>query len=79
MCQVLTESVTLSTFGGIVGIALGFLFARLIASLSPLPATLELWSVVLGLGITSAVGLYFGAYPALRAARLDPIDALRRE
>jgi len=79
MWQVLTESVTLSTFGGIVGIALGFGFAQLIAALSPLPATLELWSVVLGLAIAGAVGLFFGAYPALRAARLDPIEALRRE
>ena len=79
MWQVLTESVTLSTFGGIVGIALGFLLSRLIATLSPLPATLELWSVALGLVITSAVGLFFGAYPAHRAASLDPIDALRSE
>jgi putative ABC transport system permease protein len=79
MWQVLTESVTLSTFGGVVGIALGFLFSRLIAALSPLPASLELWSVGLGLLITSGVGLFFGAYPAHRAASLDPIEALRRE
>ena len=79
MWQVLTESVTLSTFGGVVGIGLGFLLSRLIAALSPLPATLELWSVGLGLLITGAVGLFFGAYPAHRAASLDPIEALRRE
>ena len=79
MSQVLTESVTLSTFGGIVGIALGFMLARLIATLTPLPARLELWSVALGIGITAGVGLFFGAYPASRAARLDPIEALRRE
>jgi putative ABC transport system permease protein len=79
MSQVLTESVVLSTLGGIVGVVMGFLLSRLIAALSPLPAALELWSVVLGLAITSAVGLFFGAYPALRAARLDPIEALRRE
>jgi putative ABC transport system permease protein len=79
MSQVLTESVTLSTFGGVVGIALGFLVARAIASVTPLPAELQLWSVVLGIGITAAVGLFFGAYPASRAARLDPIEALRRE
>jgi putative ABC transport system permease protein len=79
MSQVLTESVTLSTFGGIVGIILGFGAARGIATLTPLPASLELWSVVLGIGITAAVGLFFGAYPASRAARLDPIEALRRE
>ena len=79
MSQVLTESVTLSTFGGIVGITLGFLIAQLISRVTPLPARLELWSVALGIGITAGVGLFFGAYPASRAARLDPIEALRRE
>jgi putative ABC transport system permease protein len=79
MSQVLTESVTLSTFGGVVGIILGFLVARGISTLTPLPARLELWSVALGIGITAAVGLFFGAFPASRAARLDPIEALRRE
>jgi len=79
MSQVLTESVTLSTFGGLVGISLGFVAAQAIARFSPLPAKLELWSVLLGIGITAAVGLFFGAYPAARAARLDPIEALRRE
>ena len=79
MAQVLTESVTLSTFGGLVGIGLGAIGAQAIARFSPLPAALELWSVVLGIGITAGVGLFFGAYPAARAARLDPIEALRRE
>ena len=79
MSQVLTESVTLSTFGGLVGITLGFLAAQAIAQFSPLPAKLEWWSVILGIGITAGVGLFFGAYPAARAARLDPIEALRRE
>src|SRR3954470_10776818 len=79
MTQVLTESVTLSTLGGIVGISLGFVAAQLISRFTPLPARLEPWSVVLGIGITAGVGLFFGAYPAARAARLDPIEALRRE
>jgi putative ABC transport system permease protein len=79
MSQVLTESVTLSTFGGLVGIALGFGAGRLISTLTPLPAGLEWWSVALGIGITAGVGLFFGLYPASRAARLDPIEALRRE
>jgi putative ABC transport system permease protein len=79
MSQVLTESVTLSIFGGMVGIALGFLAAVGIAAVTPLPARLELWSVVLGIGITAGVGLFFGMYPASRAAALDPIEALRRE
>jgi len=77
--QVLTESVTLSICGGGAGIALGAIISQVIASVTPLPARLEPWSVALGLGITAAVGLFFGLYPALRAARLDPIDALRRE
>jgi putative ABC transport system permease protein len=77
--QILTESITLSTFGGIVGIALGFLLALSIARLTPVPAAIQLWSVGLGVSITALVGLFFGLYPALRAAALDPIEALRRE
>ena len=79
MSQVLTESVTLSTFGGLVGIALGAMAAQLIATATPLPARLEPWSVIAGIGIAAGVGLFFGMYPASRAARLDPIEALRRE
>jgi putative ABC transport system permease protein len=77
--QILTESVTLSTFGGLVGTLLGFALAVLISKLSPLPASVELWSVAIGLGVTAMVGLFFGLYPAMRAAALDPIEALRRE
>jgi putative ABC transport system permease protein len=77
--QILTESVTLSIFGGIVGISLGFGLAVLISKFSPLPASVELWSVMMGIGITALVGLFFGLYPAIRAANLDPIEALRRE
>jgi len=79
LSQVLTESVVLSIFGGLVGISLGFLAAIGIAAVTPLPAKLEPWSVVLGIGITAGVGLFFGMYPASRAAALDPIEALRRE
>jgi putative ABC transport system permease protein len=79
MSQVLTESITLSTIGGLAGILLGFLAARGISAVTPLPARLEPWSVALGIGITAIVGLFFGALPAARAARLDPIEALRRE
>ncbi|HEX6163281.1 MAG TPA: ABC transporter permease [Vicinamibacterales bacterium] len=79
MSQVLTESVTLSMVGGIVGIALGALFSTIISSLTPVPSAVELWSVALGVIITAAVGLFFGWMPARRAAMLDPIEALRRE
>jgi putative ABC transport system permease protein len=79
MWQILTESITLSTFGGIIGTALGFFVAWIISQVSPLPATVEVWSVVLGISMTAIVGLSFGLYPAMRAARLDPIEALRRE
>jgi putative ABC transport system permease protein len=77
--QVLTESTTLSMVGGIMGTVLGFVTALLVAAFSPLPAAIQLWSVVLGIGMTAVVGLVFGIYPANRAARLDPIEALRRE
>jgi putative ABC transport system permease protein len=77
--QVLTESTTLSVVGGMVGTFLGFGLAMTVAAVSPLPATIELWSIPLGLGMTAIVGVFFGLYPALRAARLDPIEALRRE
>jgi putative ABC transport system permease protein len=79
MSQVLTESITLSIVGGIVGIGLGALFSTIISSLTPVPSSVETWSVVLGVLITALVGLVFGYYPARRAASLDPIEALRRE
>ena len=77
--QILTESVVLSVFGGVVGTIFGALIAITISRLTPIPASVQLWSVALGIGITAIVGLFFGLYPATRAARLDPIEALRRE
>jgi putative ABC transport system permease protein len=79
MTQMLTESVVLSIFGGIIGTMLGVAIATTIAAFTPIPAAIELWSVALGIGITALVGLFFGLYPASRAARLDPIEALRKE
>lgn len=77
--QILTESVTLSCVGGVAGITLGFLVALAIGATTPLPAAVQWWSVALGIAITVAVGLFFGLYPAMRAARLDPVEALGRE
>jgi putative ABC transport system permease protein len=77
--QVLTESTTLSTVGGLIGTLLGFGVALLVSTLTPIPARIEPWSVPLGLGMTAVVGMFFGMYPAMRAAALDPIEALRKE
>jgi putative ABC transport system permease protein len=79
MAQMLTESVVLSVFGGLIGTLFGAIIAMTIARFTPIPASVELWSVALGITITALVGLFFGLYPAMRAARLDPIEALRRE
>ena len=79
MSQVLTESITLSMMGGLVGAGLGALFARILAAVTPLPAIIEPWSIAVGVLVTGVVGLFFGWYPARRAASLAPIEALRRE
>ncbi|MFN7981497.1 MAG: ABC transporter permease [Vicinamibacterales bacterium] len=79
LAQMLTESVVLSVFGGVIGTVFGSAIATAIASFTPIPASVELWSVALGIFVTAFVGLFFGLYPASRAASLDPIEALRRE
>jgi putative ABC transport system permease protein len=79
MAQMLTESVVLSVFGGVIGTLLGAAFAAAVSALTPVPASVEPWSVALGIVITALVGLFFGLYPASRAAALDPIEALRKE
>ena len=79
LAQMLTESVVLSVIGGVIGVTLGAIFATAVSYFSPITASLEPWSIVLGIGITAVVGLFFGLYPAARAASLDPIEALRKE
>lgn len=77
--QFLVEAVTLSLVGGIIGILIGVLIAKLVSVTTPMPSAVEWWSVVAGLLIASSVGIFFGIYPAMKAARLNPIEALRYE
>ena len=77
--QFFVETITLSSLGGALGVVGGWIFALLIATASPLPARVSYWSVLVALALGSTVGVLFGVYPARRAARLDPITALRAE
>jgi putative ABC transport system permease protein len=78
--QFLLEAVTLTAFGGIAGIAVGWLLSLAIRTFVPsLPSTVPLWSVIAGFSVATGVGLFFGIWPAVKAARLDPIAALRYE
>jgi putative ABC transport system permease protein len=79
LSQFLIEAVVLTAIGGLAGLAVGELLAFVINKYSPLPAFVPLWAIGVGVGISAAVGIVFGLWPAWKAARLDPIEALRWE
>jgi putative ABC transport system permease protein len=77
--QFLAEAIALSSLGGVLGVLAGWVFAFLVATVSPLPARITGWSVGVAILLGAGVGVLFGVYPARRAATLDPITAIRQE
>ena len=79
MTQFLIESMMICSLGVLIGVGLAIGIAELIAATTPLPAAITVWVAMLGLVFVLSIGLFFGIYPARKAARLNPIDALRYE
>jgi putative ABC transport system permease protein len=77
--QFLAEAVALAFMGGFLGVSVGWLLSVTVAAASPLPTRVTWWSVAIALSLGAGVGIIFGVYPARRAARLDPIAAMRAE
>ena len=77
--QFLIEAVVLTALGGVAGLGVGEAASLLMNKYSPLPAFVPLWAILVGIGISASVGIVFGLWPAWKAARLDPIEALRYE
>ena len=77
--QFLVESSMLSGIGGLMGVMLAWIVAVLVRNFTPVPMSVPATAVVVGVALSTAVGLFFGIYPAQRAAKLDPIEALRVE
>jgi putative ABC transport system permease protein len=65
--------------GGLIGVTISYVIAMIVRATTPVPMSVPLSAIVIGVGMSAAVGLFFGIYPARRAARLDPIEALRHE
>jgi len=79
LMQFLIEASTIAVIGGALGVILGVFMAKIVSWVSPLPSAVQLWSVIGGLLVALSVGLFFGTYPASKAAKLDPVEALRSE
>lgn len=79
LLQFMTESAVLAAAGGLIGIISAYMVVYLVRALFSFPMSTPISSVILSLGVSTAVGLFFGIYPATRAAKLDPIEALRAE
>jgi putative ABC transport system permease protein len=79
LSQFLMESATIAAVGGVIGVLVGIAVAKGVTAIIGMPSRVETWSVLAGLIVSSAVGIFFGVYPARRAAELDPIVALRAE
>lgn len=79
LSQFLVESVALSFAGGALGVILGGAIALSARALFEVPAIIPTWAVLLSLGLTAGAGLLFGIYPAARASKLDPVEAMRTE
>jgi putative ABC transport system permease protein len=77
--QFLVEALVLTSAGGLLGVLAGNFIALLVRLLTPLPASMPWWSFAIGFGFSGVVGLFFGLMPAVKASRLDPIEALRYE
>jgi putative ABC transport system permease protein len=77
--QFMTESAVLAAVGGMIGLALAYIAVAIVRAVTPIPVRTPLSAVIIALTVSTGVGLFFGIYPATRAAKLDPIEALRAE
>jgi putative ABC transport system permease protein len=77
--QFLVESSMLATLGGVVGVIFALAIAAIVRAASPVPISTPLYAITIALALSTVVGLFFGIYPAMRASKLDPIEALRAE
>jgi putative ABC transport system permease protein len=79
LLQFLTETAVMSTIGGMIGVAFAYIFSAVIAANTPVPMHVPISAVLIALSVSTAVGIFFGLYPASKAANLSPIEALRQE